>query len=379
MGTDALHFPVEAARRSRLMNGHISSRPLGKTSLAVTELGLGGAPLGNLYQEISERDALDTGIAALECGIAYFDTAPYYGFGLSERRVGDFLRGRDSIVVSTKVGRLLRPESRVRDSRARHGFLSPMPFEPVFDYTFDGVMASWEASIQRLGLAKVDILYVHDIGSATHRHLEAEYFRQLTEGGGFRALNELRGGGVIGAFGLGVNETAICLQAMDHADLDVILLAGRYTLLEQDALDVLFPTCERSGTSIVIGGPYNSGILATGTRRQNQLHYNYAVAPPAIVDRVRRLEAHCDRFDIPLAAAALQFPLAHRLVASVIPGICNEDHIARTVALYQTKIPNEFWQDLKADGLLRADAPTAFPRPWGPDDPPTEGERHETE
>jgi len=335
----------------------IPTRRIGTTALTVTELGMGTAPIGNLYEPVSDGDAYGTCAAALGMGIAYFRTAPYYGFGLSERRVGDGLRGRDSIVVSTKVGRLLKPDPQIRGVHERHGFCSAMPFEPVFDYSFDGIMASWEASMQRLGLSKIDILFVHDIGRLTHGDRNELHFRRLTEGGGFQALEQLRAAGAIQAFGLGVNEIAACLEAMNHAQLDVILLAGRYTLLEQGALGTLLPACQRSGTSLVIGGPYNSGILATGTRHGGALHYNYGVAPQAIVDRVQRLEKNCDRFNIPLAAAALQFPLAHPQVASVIPGLCSAHHVELTAKLYGTNIPTLFWQELKRDGLLHADAP----------------------
>jgi D-threo-aldose 1-dehydrogenase len=332
-------------------------RALGRTKLRVTELGFGTAPLGNLYRTISDSDARDTIIAALEAGIGYFDTAPYYGFGLSERRLGDVLRGADDFILSTKVGRLLQADASVRAFAERWGFYSPLPFEPVYDYSFDGVMKSWESSLQRLGLARIDIVYVHDIGHLTHGDRHEGTFRELTDGGGFRALEQLRADGTIQAIGIGVNEIAICLQTMQYARLDVILLAGRYTLLEQDALDELLPACERAGISIVIGGPYNSGILATGTRDGSTLHYNYALAPQTVVERVRRIEAQCDRYQVPLAAAALQFPLAHAQVASVIPGLVSRQQVERTLTLYETSIPDQFWQELKSAGLIRADAP----------------------
>jgi D-threo-aldose 1-dehydrogenase len=335
----------------------LPTRSIGKTTLSVTELGFGAASLGNLYQIVSDSDARETIGAAIEAGITYFDTAPYYGFGLSERRVGDALREHSGIVLSTKVGRLLKASPDVRGYAERHGFCSPMPFEPEFDYSFDGVMTSWETSKQRLGLAHVDMLYVHDIGRLTHGERHEMTFHQLTDGGGFCALEQLRNTGEILGFGIGVNETAICLEAMRHAHLDVILLAGRYTLLEQNALDALLPACERAGTSIVVGGPYNSGILATGTRQGGVLHYDYAIAPQTVVDRVRRLEAHCEQHNVPLAAAALQFPLGHPQVASVIPGLGSPRHIQRTLALYRTNIPDALWHALKKDGLLHAGAP----------------------
>ena len=335
----------------------LPTRSIGNTALSVTELGFGAAPLGNLYHIVSDDDAGNTANAAIDAGIHYFDTAPYYGFGLSERRVGDALRGHDRIVLSTKVGRLLRADSSVHGYAQRHGFCSPMPFKAEYDYSFAGVMGSWEASKQRLGLARIDILYVHDIGRLTHGDRHDITFHQLTDGGGFRALEQLRAGGEIRAFGLGVNETAICLEAMKHVHLDVILLAGRYTLLEQGALDDLLPACVHSGTSIVVGGPYNSGILATGTRQGGTLNYDYGVAPQTVIDRVRRLEAHCERHAVPLAAAALQFPLAHPSVASVIPGLGSPHRVQRTLELYRTNIPEVFWHELKDEDLLHKDAP----------------------
>jgi D-threo-aldose 1-dehydrogenase len=358
--TDAAHFRTFRSQGA-IEVVILPTRCIGKTTLAVTQLGFGAAPLGNLYRVVSDEDARDTAIAALEAGIGYFDTAPYYGFGLSERRLGDALRGHDGIVLSTKVGRLLKADSTVHGYGERHGFCSPMPFSPEFDYSFDGVMSSWDASQQRLGLARIDILYVHDIGRLTHGDHHQTTFRQLTDGGGFQALEELRTKGAIQAFGLGVNETAICLEAMEHVRLDVILLAGRYTLLEQNALDALLPACVSSRTSIVIGGPYNSGILATGTRHGGVLRYDYEIAPQAVVDCVRRLETHCERHDVPLAAAALQFPLAHPQVASVIPGLGSPSHIRRALKLFSRNIPVAFWHDLKNDNLLRADAPIPVP------------------
>ena len=339
------------------MTSRLPTRLIGNTSLAVTELGFGAASLGNLYRPVSDVDANATISAALDAGLAYVDTAPYYGFGLSERRVGNALRNLVEVVISTKVGRLLRADPTIRDDGERHGFRSSMPFEPVYDYTHDGVMRSWEASLQRLGMARVDILYIHDIGHLTHGDRHEVTFRQLTDGGGFRALEELRADGAIRAFGLGVNETAICLEAMRHTRLDVILLAGRYTLLEQGALDALLPECARAGTSIVVGGPYNSGILATGTRGGGALHYDYSPAPEFIIERVRRIEACCDRHGVALSAAALQFPLAHPQVASVIPGLGSPRHIEQTLALYRAQIPDDFWRDLEAEGLVRSDAP----------------------
>ena len=328
--------------------------------LKVTELGFGTAPLGNLFRPLADDAARATLAAAREAGFGYWDTAPFYGFGLSERRLGDALRGSDH-VLSTKVGRVLNPvQGPIDTNTPRHGYATPMPFEPVYDYSHDAVMRSYEESLQRLGLARIDLLYIHDIGRMTHGDANAARMAELTTGGGLRALEELRASGAIAGFGMGVNEIPACLEVMDHARLDVILLAGRYTLLEQNALDELFPRCVEAGTQIVVGGPYNSGILALGTKTDAPLYYNYEPAPADIIDKVRRIEAVCDAHAVPLAAAALQFPLAHPLVASVIPGLDSAARVQQTVALHRHKIPAALWQDLRRDGLLREDAP--YPR-----------------
>ncbi|HEY0265882.1 MAG TPA: aldo/keto reductase [Rhizomicrobium sp.] len=336
-------------------------RDLGRTGLRVTELGFGSAPLGNLFRPLPDDAARATLTAAQAAGFGYYDTAPFYGFGLSERRLGDALRGRRDIVLSTKVGRLLDPvPGPVDENQARHGYATPMPFAPVFDYSYDAVMRSFAESLQRLGLSRIDILYIHDIGRLTHGAANVARMAELTRGGGLKALEELRASGAISGFGMGVNEIPACLEVMDHARLDVILLAGRYTLLEQGAMDELFPRCEQAGTAIVAGGPYNSGILAVGAKTDAPLYYNYEPAPADVIDKVCRIEAVCDSHGVLLAAAALQFPLAHPLVASVIPGLDSPMRVEQTVALYKAAIPAALWTALKGAGLLREDAPTFF-------------------
>ena len=333
-------------------------RKIGMTELEVVTLGLGCASLGNLYRPVSDDQARDTAQCALDAGLRYLDTAPYYGFGLSERRLGDVLRRefRDSFVLSSKVGRLLRPYGAVDENRARHGFCSPMPFEPVYDYSYDGIMRSYEDSLQRLGLGRIDILYIHDIGRATHGDDNFRLFKIAMESG-YRALDELRSSGQITAFGLGVNEYEVCEQALEYGDFDCFLLAGRYTLLEQSALDSFLPKCAERGISVIIGGVYNSNILVLGTRSKQTLYYNYKPATPAIIDRVRRLEMVCDEFQVSLPAAALQFPLACPSVASVIVGMGNPLRITCTLKLFSMDIPTEFWQALHAEGLLHPAAP----------------------
>ena len=318
--------------------------------MRVPELGFGAAPLGNLYRPVSDADAQGALSAALAAGMAYFDTAPFYGFGLSERRVGDAMRGQRAI-VSTKVGRLLRPIADHVGMAERHGYCSPMPFEPEFDYSYDGILRSHDASLARLGLGRVDIVYVHDIGRLTHGDAHPERMAELTRGGGIAALKRLREEGTIGAFGIGVNEIAVCLDLMDRAPLDAILLAGRYTLLEQQGLGELLPRCEAEGTKVVIGGPYNSGILVAGT------NYDYRPAPPAVAELARRIGAVCARHGVATGAAALQFVLAHPAVASVIPGLASAAEVEATLGFYRAAIPGDLWSELKEEGLLRPDAP----------------------
>jgi D-threo-aldose 1-dehydrogenase len=295
---------------------------------------------------------------AQRAGFGYYDTAPFYGFGLSERRLGDCLRRNHDVVLSTKVGRLLKPVAGpIDESQSRHGYATPMPFEPVYDYSYDAVMRSYEDSLQRLGLSRIDLLYIHDIGRLTHGEENCARMAELTTGGGLKALEELRAANAISGYGMGVNEVAACLEVMDHARLDAILLAGRYSLLEQTPLDELFPRCEEAGTAIVIGGPYNSGILALGTKTGAVLYYNYEPASAQVIEKVRRIEAVCERYGVPLAAAALQFPLAHKLVASVIPGLDSPQRVEQTLGFYDQKIPSALWQELQQRDLIREDAP----------------------
>ena len=325
-------------------------RPIGRTRLKVTALGLGCATLGGRRIAVSQDTAETIVGAAWKAGVRYVDAAPYYGFGQAERAVGDALRGenRDEWVLSTKAGRLLRP---IADAKAakEHGHI--MPFEPVYDYTYDGIMRSFEDSLQRLGLGRIDILYVHDIGAYQHGIVaNAGHMRDLRMGG-YRALEELRRTGAIGAFGIGVNEREVLLDAMEWGQWDAFLLAGRYTLLEQVPLDDLLPKCEAAGTSIVVGGPLNSGILA------GRDTWNYDTAPPEIVARVDAIRRVCDAHKVPLPAAALQFPLAHPAVAAIIPGPRNVDEFRANLDLLRHPIPAALWSDLRQAGLLHPKAP----------------------
>ena len=337
------------------MMAAFEKRRLGGTGLAVDTLGFGCASLGNLYHTVSDADARQILDSAWSRGFRYYDTAPHYGQGLSERRVGDALRGfrGAEYVLSTKVGRLLKPSGYAEE---RHAFMSPMPFDIFYDYSYDGIMRSFEDSLQRLGLDRIDILYMHDIGAVTHGARNEELFPVAMDGG-YRAMDELRSAGAVTAIGLGVNEYEVCEAALDYGDWDCFLLAGRYTLLEQEALNTFLPRCLESNCSIVIGGAYNSGILATGVRGKGSLYYNYEPAPARVVGKVAKIEDACEEFGIQMAAAALQFPLAHPAVVSVIPGIGKPERIEQTLELFNTGIPDDFWSALVERGLLRSDAP----------------------
>ncbi|HUD50918.1 aldo/keto reductase [Parvibaculum sp.] len=332
----------------------LRARMVGRTSLSVSEIGFGAAPLGNLFGVVSDEEAEATLEAAWAAGLRYFDTAPLYGFGLSEERLGRFLqtKPRDAFVVSTKVGRLLKPNAGWHEQR--EFFIDAGAFEPVFDYSYDGVLRAFESSLDRLGLDRIDLLLMHDIGAATHGDAHRDLMKAAMEGGG-RALQSLRREGQVKAIGLGVNEWQVCAEAMEHGRWDAFLLAGRYTLLEQEPLQSFFPMCEKEGIGIVVGGPFNSGILATGAI--DGAHFNYGAAPADVLARVRRMDAVCRAHGVPLPAAALQFPLAHPLVAAVIPGVADRNQLAAALSHARIEIPVALWSDLKGEGLLPVDAP----------------------
>ena len=326
-------------------------RRIGRTSLEVTALGLGCATLGGSRIAVRREEAEAIVRAAWAAGVGYVDTAPYYGFGQAERCVGDAMRGvpRDEWVLSTKVGRLLRP--RLAPAEVEENS-HPLPFDAMYDYSYDGIMRSFEDSLQRLGLARSDILYVHDIGARQHGIEAHPGLMRALRDGGYRALESLRSSGAVRAIGIGVNEREVLLEAMDWGAWDAFLLAGRYTLLEQAPLDDLLPKCLKAGTSIVVGGRLNSGILA------GRDTWNYQAAPPEIVARVDAIKAVCDSHRVPLAAAALQFPLAHPAVAAIIPGPRTVGEFHANLALLREPIPPQLWVDLREAGLLHPMAPT---------------------
>jgi D-threo-aldose 1-dehydrogenase len=312
--------------------------------LDISTLGFGGAPLGNMHRILSEGEAQATVEAAWDAGIRYYDTAPYYGHGLSEMRIGAVLKKqpRDSYVLSTKVGRVLEPCA-VGDEESGIYLKTPV-FRVRYDYSYAGVMRSYAESLGRLGTDRIDILYVHDIGSLTHGEAADERFRELIDGGGWRALEELRAAGDVKFIGAGVNENAVCEQLLAHAGPDLFLLAGRYTLLDQSAAERLLPACLARGVGIVIGGPYNSGILATGPIAGAQ--YDYADAPPEILARVHKLNDICAQHGVALVEAALHFPLQHPAIVSVIPGSQTVDQVTRNLATFGRQPSQALWRDL---------------------------------
>jgi D-threo-aldose 1-dehydrogenase len=318
--------------------------------LQLTALGLGSAALAGLYAPVGGQEAAATLAASWDAGLRYVDTAPYYGYTRAEHRVGAFLRERprDEFVLSTKVGRLMRPDASV--AAGSDGWADPLPFRPAFDYGRDAILRSAEDSLQRLGLDRVDILFVHDIGRGTHGAAHEAHWDALTRGGGFRALEELRRDGRVAAIGLGVNEWQVLHEAMQECDLDCSLLAGRYTLLEQRCLPFL-DECARRGHAIVVGGPFNSGLLA------GQAKFDYADAPPELLRRAAALRTACAAFDVPLEAAALQFPLAHPAVVSVLSGMRSPAQVRQNVGWFEQAIPDALWGALRERGLVEAAAP----------------------
>ena len=329
---------------------------IGRTGLKVNRLGLGGAPLAGLYRGVTDEAAARVVDTYLGHGLGFFDTAPLYGSGVSETRLGAALssresnreRGRnaparDAFALATKVGRLLVPDPE-RDQDVWSDDLPPVG--PVFDYSYDGALRSLEESLARLGLDRVDILHIHDPDNHYEEAMKGSY----------RALVRLRDEGVIRAIGVGMNQAKMLARFAAEGDFDCFLCAGRYTLVDHTALKRLLPLCEERNISIIIGGPYNSGILAQGA--VDGAKFDYRTAPPHIVEKVRRIEAVCGRYETPLKAAALQFPLAHPAVAAVIPGARSPEEVDENVRMFEFEIPGDFWSELRVEGLIPEDAPT---------------------
>jgi D-threo-aldose 1-dehydrogenase len=313
-------------------------------------LGMGGAPLGNLFSVVAEADATASLDAAWDAGIRHFDTAPHYGAGLSELRMGAALRHRprDAFTFSTKVGRLLHAAQDVPVEA--EGFVHALPFRRSFDYSAAGAQRSIEDSLARTGLSRIDVVYIHDMSEDWHGPAWTYRMDEALRGAALY-LTDLRRQGVIGAWGLGVNMVEPCLVALDHATPDLFLIAGRYTLLDHTALAQLFPACAAKGVKCVLGGPYNSGLLAGGTT------FNYEAAPAEILARAQAIAAICARHGTDVKAAALQFCAAHPQVAAIIPGGRNAAEVTQNAAMMAAPVPGALWHDLRMAGLLPAEAP----------------------
>jgi len=326
--------------------------PLGKTSLSVTLLGLGSAPLGGLFDAVADETAHGVVQHAYDAGLRFYDTAPLYGYGSAERRLGHVLsrQPRDEFVLATKVGRLIRPPETVSSNLDAGGagqFRGAPPLVPMFDFSYDGVMRSFEDSLERLGVDRIDVLHIHD---------PDDYFEQALSGA-YKALDKLRSEGTIKALGSGMNQAEMLARFAREADFDCFLVAGRYTLLDQAALPELLPICERKGIAIIIGGVYNSGILAN-LDVPERATFNYQPAEQRWLDKARRIKAVCDRHGVPIQAAALQFPLAHPAVATVLTGARSIAELDQNLTFMRQPIPADLWQELKSEGLLPAEAPT---------------------
>ena len=328
----------------------IATRKIGATDIEVTELSFGGAPLGAVGDRLTDADVDAIVARARAGGIRYFDTAPLYGHGLSEKRLGSALRTvpREDFVLSTKVGRLLVPEA---DGERYVGMQDAEPVAIRYDYSFDAVRRSLESSLARLGLDRVDILLCHDIDVWTHGDAQPGIFAAARKGA-LPALRALREEGVVRAIGLGVNEWQVCSRVMDEMDVDCFLLAGRFTLLEQEPLDEFLPKCVQRNVSVIIGGPYNSGILATDERRRAT--YDYKPAPEALWQKAQAIRRVCESHGVDPRAAALQYPLRHPAVAAVIPGVWAVAEVETNLDLIAADIPDALWRDLAAADLARA-------------------------
>ncbi|URK89528.1 aldo/keto reductase (plasmid) [Rhizobium sp. RCAM05350] len=333
----------------------LAKRKFGRVDLEVTNFAFGTAPIGNIFRPIDEQMSDAMIQAAWDGGVRFYDTAPMYGHGLAELRTGYSLRwkSRDDFVLSSKVGRVLKPKRRSEIDFSPWN--NAAPNEMIFDYSYDGTMRAFEDSLQRLALERMDICFIHDIDVFTRGADQPEVFRQAMDGA-WKALSQLRDEGVVKAIGVGVNEWEVCHEALKQRDFDCFLLAGRYTLLEQESLDAFLPLCQERNAAVIIGGGFNSGILATGAIEGAK--YNYAPAPASIMEKVRGIEAVCKEYNVPLPAAAMQFVVAHPAIPAFVAGTRTVEQLNKNLEWFSHAIPTDFWSELKRKGLLREDAPT---------------------
>ncbi|WP_342359246.1 aldo/keto reductase [Terrarubrum flagellatum] len=338
----------------------LPTRAVGRTGLGVSLMGFGSAPLGELYAKLDEDICAATVRGARNAGITLFDSSPHYGNGLAEHRLGSALRKfpRDNYVLCTKVGRHMNPLSKPAAATAEDvispGFAGGLSHPAKFDYSYDGVMRSVEQSLLRLATSHIDILLIHDVDVWTHGDQMETRFKEAMEGA-YVALDKLRSEKVVKAIGCGLNESEMCERFARAGDFDCMLLAGRYSLLEQDALNSFLPLAVEKNISILLGGVFNSGILATGPIPGAK--YNYRDAPPDIMQRAARIEALCKSHNVPLPVAAMRFALGHPAIASIVLGAVTPQEIARNMEGFTQRVPQSLWKDLRAAGLMRDDAP----------------------
>jgi D-threo-aldose 1-dehydrogenase len=330
-------------------------RTLGRTGLEVTALGFGSAPLGDIYEVLDDATAIATVETAAQLGVTLFDTAPLYGQGSAEHRIGTALRRQKpgSFVVSTKVGRLLTPAPSGRTPTSR--YVGGLEFNVTNDYSFDAALRSHEQSLHRLGLPKVDVVLIHDADVWTHGPQEGPKRYREAMDGAYRALDRLRGEGVIKGIGIGVNDPVYAARYLRDGDFDCLLMAGRYSLLEQPGLAEVLPLAAQKNVGVMLGGVFNSGILATGA--VEGARYNYAPPSPEILDKVRRIARVCESHSVPLPTAALQFCLGHAAVSSLVLGAVKPEEVRANVAAMTARVPAALWSDLRAEKLLDPAAP----------------------
>jgi len=330
-------------------------KKLGNTDIKLTPLGFGGAPMGDLFERLKEEDCYNTLKKSYENGINIYDTSPFYGYGLSEHRLGNFLKSinREDFYISTKVGRYLSPDK--EENIDRGIFKGGLQFKPTLDYTYDGVMRSFEQSFLRLGLSNIDICLIHDVDRFTHGD-DVDKFFKIAMDGAYKALRKLKDQELIKAIGIGVNEAEMCTKFAESGDFDCMVMAGRYTLLEQGAIDSFFPIAEKQNIGIILAGVFNSGILVKGVNENST--YDYGKIPEKIKKRYFEIDKICQEFNIPIAAAALQFCNANDLISTMIIGMDRPIHVQQNLDFLDFKIEKEFWEKLKKNNLIDERSPT---------------------
>ena len=330
-------------------------KKLGNTNIQVSALGFGGAPLGELFENLSEENCYNTLKASYESGINIFDTSPLYGYGLSEHRFGNFLKSinRNDFSICTKVGRYLTPEKKEKIDRGI--FKGGLNFKPTLDYTYDGVMKSFEQSILRLGLSNIDICLIHDVDRFTHGE-NVNHFFKIAMDGAYKALKELKDQKLIKAIGIGVNEAEMCTKFAEAGDFDCMVMAGRYTLLDHKvSLESFFPIAKKQNIGIILAGVFNSGILVKGVNENST--YDYGKIPDKIQKKYSEIDKICQEFNVPIAAASLQFCYANDLISTMIIGMDKPEQIQQNLNFLDIKIEKEFWQKLKVNNLIDERAP----------------------